>query len=110
MHSLTYQRVLASRSAASKQSTVASGSDPEHELGYESDGETKVVPGEAFSGPRADTSPQAEIAIALSFKDVNLFPPRLLLLKRRNNIPTLFASGVRNNVDVHTSRSGSSTL
>ncbi len=96
--SLTYQRVLASRRcAASKRSSVVS--DPAHELDTKSKGEATVTVGEVSgsSGP-ADSvtvaSPQAGTEIALSFKDVNPFPPLLLVLKRRNNVATLFPSGM----------------
>ncbi|KAH9165515.1 MFS general substrate transporter [Lactarius sanguifluus] len=80
--SLTYQRVLASRrSAASKRSSVAS--DPAYELDTKSKGEAAVTVGEA-SGPAATVTvagPQAGAEIALSFKDVNPFPPLFLVLK-----------------------------
>ncbi|KAH9046681.1 major facilitator superfamily domain-containing protein [Lactarius hengduanensis] len=93
--SLTYQRVLASRrSAASKRSSVAS--DPAYELDTKSKGEAAVTVGEV-SGPAATVTvagPQAGAEIALSFKDVNPFPPLFLVLKRRNNIATLFPSGL----------------
>jgi hypothetical protein len=50
----------------------------------------------ASAGPEAtDASPQAETEISLSFRDVNPFPPLLLILKRRNNIATLFVSGMQ---------------
>ena len=101
--SLTYQRVLASRrSAESRQSSVVTVSDKSH-------GEAKVATAEASAGPAsADASPQVETEIVLSFKDVNPFPPLLLILKRRNNIATLFVSGMQNNAD--TLRSNSSML
>ncbi|KAH9028700.1 major facilitator superfamily domain-containing protein [Lactarius pseudohatsudake] len=93
--SLTYQRVLASRrSAASKRSSVVP--DPAHESDTKSKGEAVVTVGEA-SCPAATVmvaSPQAGAEIALSFKDVNPFPPLFLVLKRRNNIATLFPSGI----------------
>ena len=108
--SLTYQRVLASRrSAASKQSSIITVSDPAHGLGNKSDGEAKVATAETSTGPACtDASPRSETEIALSFKDVNPLPPLLLILKRRNNIVTLFASGMQNNVLAL--RSNSSTL
>ncbi|KAI9442899.1 MFS general substrate transporter [Lactarius indigo] len=72
--SLTYQRALASRrSAASKRSSVPTAT-------------VTVV------------SPQAGAEITLSFKDVNPFPPLFLVLKRRNNIATLFPSGKQQNL------------
>ncbi|KAI9451117.1 MFS general substrate transporter [Lactarius psammicola] len=96
--SLTYQRVLASRrSAASKRSSVVS--DPAHELDTKSKKEATVTAGEASPASSASAatvavaSPQAGENIALSFKDVNPFPPLLLVLKRRNNLATLFPSG-----------------
>lgn len=93
--SLTYQRVLASRRcAAPKQSSPATVSDPTHVSDGKSDGEAKVAPVEASAGPVADADQRAETEISLSFKDVNPFPPLLLVLKRRNNITTLFASGL----------------
>ncbi|KAN0130193.1 Major facilitator superfamily domain containing protein [Lactarius tabidus] len=93
--SLTYQRVLASRRcAASKQSSVVTESDPAHKLDNKSNGEAKVTPGEAPGTPSGTAvtvaSPKAETEISLSFKDVNPFPPLLLVLNRRNNIATLF--------------------
>ena len=108
--SLTYQRVLASRrSAESRQSSVVTVSDKSHDLDNKSDGEAKVATAEASAGPAsADASPQVETEIVLSFKDVNPFPPLLLILKRRNNIATLFVSGMQNNAD--TLRSNSSML
>ncbi|KAH9055249.1 major facilitator superfamily domain-containing protein [Lactarius vividus] len=76
--SLTYQRVLARRrSAASKRSSVTSDPTPVATV--------------------AVASPQAGAEIALSFKDVNPFPPLFLVLKRRNNIATLFPSGMQIN-------------
>ena len=98
--SLTYQLVLASRrSSAPKKCSIVRFvmvSDPAHDLGNKSDGEAKVVPGETSAEPAGtDASPQAEIEISLSFKDVNPFPPLLFVLKRRNNIATLFVSGIR---------------
>ena len=95
--SLTYQRVLASRmSSASKQSGVTA-SDPAHDLDNKLDGVAKGAAAEASAGSAGtDTGPQAETEIALCFKDVNPFPPLLLILKRRNNIAILFVSGMQN--------------
>lgn len=95
--SLTYQRVLASRKcAASKRSSVVS--DPAPELDTKSKGEATVTAlGTGSSAGPATTvaSSQAGAEIALSFKDVNPFPPLLLVLKRRNNVATLFPSGMQ---------------
>jgi hypothetical protein len=62
-------------------------------------GEATVTTGEA-SGPSAGPTatvaiPQAETEITLSFKDVNPFPPLLLILKCRNNVAVLFTSGMQ---------------
>ena len=111
--SLTYQRVLASRNAASsKQSSVVKVSDTADELGNKSDGEAKDASAEAVSAGLVgtDVRPQVETEIALSFKDVNPFPPLLLVLKRRNNIAVLFVSGMQNNLKVHILQSNSSTV
>jgi hypothetical protein len=101
--SLTYQRVLASRrcAAASKRSSVVS--DPAHELDSKSKGEATVTAREAsgisarptatIASSQAGT--QAGTEITLTFKDVNPFPPLLLVLKRRNNVVTLLPSGMQ---------------
>ena len=94
--SLTYQRVLASRTnAASKRSSVVS--NPAHDLDSKSKGEATVTAGEAspagtVASPRVGT--QAGTEITLTFKDVNPFPPLLHVLKRRNNVVTLLPSGM----------------
>ena len=91
--SLTYQRVLASRRSAA---SIVSVSDTAHDLGNKSEGEANVAAEEASPEPAGpNTSPKAEAEISLSLKDVNPFPPLLLILKRRNNIATLLASGMR---------------
>ena len=91
--SLTYQSVLASRrSAATKRSSVVS--DPARELDDKSSREATVTAGEASSTPAALAATVASPEITLSFKDVNPFPPLLLVLKRRNNVVTLVPSGM----------------
>jgi MFS family permease len=104
--SFTYQRVLASRRCtAPKRSSVVS--DPAHELDSQSKGEAAVTTEEATvttgeaSGPSAGPTatvaiPQAGTELTLSLKDVNPFPPLLLILKRRNNVAALIASGKQN--------------
>ena len=85
--SLTYQRVLASRRrAASKRSSVVS--DPAHELNDKSSREVTDTAATV-------ASPQVVTEIALSFKDVNPFPPLLLVLRRRNNVLALLPSGMQ---------------
>ena len=93
--SLTYQHVLASRrSSASKQSSVTA-SDPAHDLDNKLDDVAKGAAAEASAGSAGtDAGPQTVTEIALSFRDVNPFPPLLLILKRRNNIAILFVSGI----------------
>ena len=94
--SLTYQRVLASRRrcAVSKQSSVVS--DPAKELDNKSNGVAIVT------SPASATvaNPQAGIEITLSLKDVNPFSPLVLVLKRRNNVVTLFSSGMQKSLRV----------
>ncbi|KAF8257483.1 MFS general substrate transporter [Lactarius quietus] len=99
--SLTYQRVLASRRCAKFKQSVASVVtvlDAAHDLVTKSEEEATATTGDATGTslePAAIvTSPQEEgTEITLSFKDVNPFPPLLLVLKRRNNIATLVPSG-----------------
>jgi MFS family permease len=104
--SLTYQRVLASRrmSAASESKRSSNVSDPAQELNSKSNGEatkeatvaTGKASGTSTTSPAATVaSPQAGTEITLSFKDVNPFPPLVLVLKRRNNVATLFSSGMQ---------------
>lgn len=99
--SLTYQRVLASRTyAASKRTSVVS--DAAHELDSKSKGKATVTAEEAsgisvrpagtVASPREGT--QAGIEITLTFKDVNPFSPLLHVLKRRSNVVTLLPSGM----------------
>ncbi len=82
--SLTYQHVLESRRcAASKRSSLMS------------DTKSKGQAGVAAAEPsRPANTAEQETEIALSFKDVNPFPPLWLVLKRRNNVATLFSSGM----------------
>ena len=88
--SLTYQRILASRRCALlKRSSIIS--DP-HELDTKSQGEGKAS-GSSAEPAVTVASPQAGVEITPSFKDVNPFPPLILILKRKNNIATLFSSG-----------------
>jgi hypothetical protein len=95
--SLTYQRVLASRRrAASKRSSIVS--DTAYKFGNKLKEEATVAAGEApgASAISAETATNAQegAEITLSFKDVNPFPPLLLILKRRNNAVTLVPSGM----------------
>ena len=104
--SLTYQRVLARRRCAvPKRSSVVS--DPAHELDTKSQGEGEASG--SSSGPvAAVASPQAGAEVTLSFKDVNPFPPLLLVLKRRNNVAVLFSSGMQTKTCVPSDRARSS--
>jgi MFS family permease len=89
--SFTYQSVLASRRcAAPKRSSVVS--DPAHEL--DTSQEEGAASGSSSTAATV-ASPRAGAEITLSLKDVNPFPPLLLILKRRNNIATLFSSGMQ---------------
>ena len=88
--SLTYQRVLVSRRRSKRSSVV---SDTAQELDNKSNGEATVTA--ASPAETVAATPQAGTEITLSLKDVNPFPPLVLVLKRRNNVVTLFSSGMQ---------------
>ena len=105
-------------------------SNPAQELDTKRKGEAtvntedaKVTTGEATAtareasgpspGPTATEAlviPQAGAEVTLSFKDMNPFPPLSLIMKRRNNVATLFLSGMQKIILVPSDRARSSAL